>query len=328
MNTEFSLFPDQASTFAGRVDALYFFILGVTLFFAVLVALLLVYFAIRYRRRSEHYIPPRILGAHRFEAMCIGFLFLLFMVIFAWGSSTYFSMVRPPDDAMEVYVVGKQWMWKVQHPNGVRELNQLHIPVNQPVKLLMTSEDVIHDVWVPAFRVKQDVLPGRYTVLWFQATKTGRYHLNCAQYCGTEHSTMVGWVEVMEQADYDAWLAKKGDLSMGERGRQLFLKHQCITCHNREQQRAPLLENLYGKRVTLQDGSTVLFDEAYITESIRDPKAKIVAGYRPIMPPFPPKRLDEQELQDLIEFLKNLKEGQTPTRNEQTPPPENAPEGP
>jgi cytochrome c oxidase subunit 2 len=328
MNTEFSLFPDQASTFAGRVDALYFFILGVTLFFAVLVALLLVYFAIRYRRRSDDYIPPRILGAHRFEVMCIGSLFLLFMVIFAWGGWTYFSMVRPPDNAMEVYVVGKQWMWTVQHPDGAREINELHIPVNQPVKLLMTSEDVIHDVWIPAFRAKQDVLPGRYTVLWFQATKPGRYHLNCAQYCGTEHSTMVGWVEVMERTDYDAWLSRKADLSMGQRGRQLFLKHQCITCHNREQQRAPLLENLYGTKVALEGGSSAVFDEAYITESIRDPKAKIVAGYRPIMPPFPPKRLDEQELQDLIEYLKNLKEGQTPKRTEQTAPPENAPEGP
>jgi cytochrome c oxidase subunit 2 len=250
------------------------------------------------------------------------FLLGLFMTIFFWSAWSYVSMIRPPDDAMEVYVVGKQWMWKVQHPGGQREINELHVPVGKPVKLLMTSEDVIHDFFVPAFRVKQDVVPGRYSTLWFQATKPGRFHLFCGEYCGTDHSRMIGSIVVMERADYDEWLSQKADLSMAQRGRQLFLKHQCITCHNRQNQRAPLLENLYLKTVALQDGGTVVADERYLTESIRNPKVKIVAGFRPIMPPFSPEQLDEGQLQDLIAFIKSLREGQTPTRNEETPPPE------
>jgi cytochrome c oxidase subunit 2 len=322
MLPDFSLFPEQASTFADRVDALYFFILGVTLFFSVLIALLLVYFAVKYRRRSESELPPRILSAPRMEAIWLVFLFGLFLTIFFWGAWSYVSMIRPPDDALEVYVVGKQWMWKVQHPGGQREINELHIPVGKPVKLLMTSEDVIHDFFVPAFRAKQDVVPGRYSTLWFQATKPGRFHLFCGEYCGTDHSRMIGSVVVMERADYDEWLSQKADLSMAQRGRQLFLKHQCITCHNRQNQRAPLLEDLYLKSVALQDGGTVVADEQYLTESIRNPKAKIVAGFKPIMPPFSPEQLDESQMQDLIAFIKSLKEGQTPTRNEQSPPPE------
>jgi cytochrome c oxidase subunit II len=322
MIPDFSLFPEQASTFAGRVDALYFFILGITLFFSVLIALLLVYFAIKYRRRSESELPPRITSAPRMETIWLVFLLGLFLTIFFWSAWLYVSMIRPPDDAMEVYVVGKKWMWKIQHPGGQREINELHIPVGKPVKLLMTSEDVIHDFFVPAFRTKQDVVPGRYSTLWFQATKPGRFHLFCGEYCGTDHSRMIGSIVVMERADYDEWLSQKADLSMAQRGRQLFLKHQCITCHNRENQRAPLLENLYLKTVALQDGATVVADEQYLTESIRNPKAKIVAGFRPIMPPFSPEQLDEGQLQDLIAFIKSLREGQTPTRNEETPPPE------
>jgi len=322
MLPDFSLFPEQASTFAGRVDALFLFILGVTVFFSLLVALFMVYFAIKYRRRSEDQLPPRITSAPRMEMVWLVFLLGLFLTIFCWGAWSYFSMIRPPDDALEVYVVGKQWMWKVQHPDGQREINELHIPVGKPVKLLMTSEDVIHDFYVPAFRAKQDVVPGRYTTMWFQATKPGRFHLFCAEYCGTEHSRMGGWIVVMERADYDEWLSQRADLSMAQRGRQLFLKKRCITCHNRENQRGPLLENLYLKTVPLEGGGSAVADDNYLAESIRNPKAKIVAGFRPIMPPFAPDGLDDAELQDLIAFIKSLKEGQTPTRNEDTPPPE------
>jgi cytochrome c oxidase subunit 2 len=330
MLPDFSLFPESASTFAGKVDGLFFFILFVTLFFSVLIAILLVYFAIRYRRRSETEIPKPIVSAPRMESAWLVFLFVLFISIFFWGAITYFSMARPPDDAIEVYVVGKQWMWKVQHPEGVTEINELTIPVGQPVRLVMTSEDVIHDFYIPAFRTKQDVLPGRYSFMWFQATKPGRYRLFCAEYCGTDHSRMGGWVVAMEQSDYEKWLASsKANFSMAQRGEQLFLKHQCITCHTgTSQAKAPSLENLFGKKVTLQGGRTVEANEDYIARSIRDPKADIVDGYRPIMPAFPPEQLDDLELQQLIEFIKALKTGQTPARNEETPAPENKDVGP
>jgi cytochrome c oxidase subunit 2 len=329
MLPDFSLFPDSASTFTGPVDTLFFFVLFVTLFFSTLIAFLLVYFAIRYRRRSETEVPQPIISAPRMESAWLVFLFALFIAIFLWGAINYFSMARPPDDAMEVYVVGKQWMWKVQHPDGATEINELHIPVGQPVKLVMTSEDVIHDFYIPAFRTKQDVVPGRYSYLWFQATKPGRYHLFCAEYCGTDHSRMGGWVVAMERTDYEQWLGSKANLSMAQRGRQLFLKHQCITCHTGSSQaKAPLLENLYGKKVTLQGGRTVEANDDYIARSIRDPKADIVDGYRPIMPTFPPEQLDDMELQQLIAFIKALKTGETPTRNEETPAPENKDVGP
>ena len=183
-------------------------------------------------------------------------------------------MMRTPDDAMEVYVVGKQWMWHLQHPEGgQREINELHVPVGRPVKLIMTSEDVIHDFFVPAFRVKQDVVPGRYTYMWFQATKAGDYHLFCAQYCGTQHSRMGGWVHVMEPDEYQKWLSSKADLSMALRGRQLFLKYQCIACHSGDSKaHAPLLEDLYRKQVSLDDGRTVEANEDYIRRV--DPRAR------------------------------------------------------
>jgi cytochrome c oxidase subunit 2 len=324
MLPDFSLFPDSASTFAGPVDRLFFFILSVTLFFSILIAVLLVYFALRYRRRSEEFVPKPIIGAPRLESAWLVFLFILFIGIFFWGTSVYFTMARPPDDTMDVYVVGNQWMWKVQHPSGATEIDGLHIPVGQSIKLIMTSEDVIHDFYIPAFRVKQDVLPGRHTTMWFQATKPGRYHLFCAEYCGTDHSRMGGWVEVMEQSGYEEWLGRKANFSMAQRGRQLFLKHQCITCHSATSQaKAPILENLFGKKVTLQGGRTVEANEDYIARSIREPKADIVDGYRPIMPTYAPAQLDDMELQQLVAFIKALKTGQTPTRNEETPAPEN-----
>jgi cytochrome c oxidase subunit 2 len=238
----------------------------------------------------------------------------------------YFNMLRPPADAMEIYVTGKQWMWKVQHPDGQREINELHIPVGKPVRLILTSEDVIHDFFVPDFRVKQDVLPYRYTYLWFQATKPGRYHLFCAEYCGTFHSKMVGWVVAMEPDDYASWLSgNRADLSMANRGRQLFLKHQCNACHSGDSRaRAPLLEELYQKEVTLTDGRRVVAKDDYIRRSIRQPKADIVAGYQPIMPVFDPEQLSDEELNDLVEYIKTLKRGQTPSRNERAPPPQAA----
>jgi cytochrome c oxidase subunit 2 len=326
MNAEFSLFPEEASSAAPAVDALFFFIVGVSLFFATITAVLVVYYSLRYRRKSPDHYPPAIHGSNRMEVLWAGFLLVLFLVIFFWGAFQALSMVNPPDDAMEVYVVGKQWMWQMQHPEGgQREINELHVPVGKPVKLIMTSEDVIHSFFIPAFRVKQDVLPvkDRFTYLYFTPTKTGNYHLFCAQYCGTQHSRMIGWVHVMEPSDYGRWLGGKADLSMALRGRQLFLKYQCIACHGGDSQaRAPLLEELYGKTVTLTDGRVVDATEDYLRRSIRDPKADIVSPYQPIMPAFGPDQMDDLQLQQLVEFIKTLGRNQTPTRNEFTPAPE------
>jgi cytochrome c oxidase subunit 2 len=323
----FSLFIEQGSSYAPRVDALYFFILGVSAFFGVLTAILLIYFAIRYRRRAEDYYPRPILGSHKLEVTWTLVTLAIFLLIFFWGAAVYLDTIRPPDDAMEVYVVGKQWMWKVQHLNGRREINALHIPVGRPVKLIMTSEDVIHQFYVPGFRTQMAVLPGRYTYLWFEARKAGSYHLFCAEYCGTQHSRMGGWVVAMEPEDYGRWLDSQGaDLSMANRGRQLFLKYQCIACHSGDSQgRAPLLEELYLKDVTLDDGRHVVANDEYLRRSIREPKADVVYGYKPIMPAFDIDRMGSEDLNDLVAFIKTLKRGQTPTRNERTPPPAPAP---
>jgi cytochrome c oxidase subunit II len=341
VDTNFELFPTQASTVASRVDALFLFILAVCVFFSLLVAGFIFVFAIRYRRRAEDYFPKPIIGSNLLESAWTIIPSIIALGIFFWGASTYFEIVRMPDDALEVYVVGKQWMWHLQHSEGQSEINALHVPVGKPVKLIMTSEDVIHDFSVPAFRVKQDVIPGRYSYLWFEATKPGTYHLFCAAYCGTEHSKMIGWVTVMEAAEYEHWLlgqdtekssvgkTGKADRSLSLEGGKLFRKLQCITCHSATAEaRAPVLEELYGKTVHLTDGRTVRADESYIRESILVPDAKIVAGYRPIMPPFPLKdkqgngQVSEDDLVKLVAFIKSLRKGDTPSRVEDAVPPE------
>jgi cytochrome c oxidase subunit 2 len=322
MGTEFQLFPAQASTMAPRLDALFWFVAGITGFFVVLIAVLLFFFAIRYRRRREDFYPRPVVGSLVLEtAWSVGPL-LIALGIFLWGAALYFDVMATPDNALEVYVVGKQWMWHLQHPEGQREINALHIPVGRPVKLIMTSEDVLHDFYVPAFRVKQDVIPGRYTYLWFQATKAGRYHLYCALYCGTDHSRMIGEVAAMEPAEYERWLGRKADRSLALQGRQLFQKLQCVTCHHAEAGgRGPLLEGIYRTRVPLQGGRSVVADEAYLRESILYPKAKVRAGYRPIMPSFQ-GQVSEDDLIRLIAFLKALGPGGTPPRVEESSPPE------
>lgn len=331
MFADVPLFPEQASTVAPQVDAVFFFILGITLFFTFLIAALVVIFAIKYRRRDEDFIPKPMIGSIRLESLWIAIPFVILLIMFLWATSAYFAIARPPDDAMEVYVVGRQWMWKVQHPGGQREINELHIPVGRPVKLIMTSEDVIHSFFVPAFRTKQDVLPGRYTHTWFEATQTGRFHLFCAEYCGTEHSRMVGWVHVMRPDDYERWLNENADRSLALQGRNLFLKLQCVTCHSATAEaRAPVLEGLYRRTVPLRDGKPVFADENYLRESILQPDDKVVAGWEPIMPPFLIKKspedreghLTEDELMALIAYLKALRPGETPPRVEGSPPPE------
>jgi cytochrome c oxidase subunit 2 len=301
------LFPLTASTIASRVDALYFFLLAITAFFSLLIAGLIVFYAVKYRRRSPEAVGVRIHGGLMLEVAWTVIPFLITMVIFVWGASVYFAMASPPAETLNVYVVGKQWMWKFQHLDGQREINQLHVPVGRNVKLIMTSEDVIHDLFFPAFRVKADVIPGRYVNIWFNATRPGRYHLFCAEYCGTRHSGMIGEVVVMEANEYQAWLSG-GDSedSLASAGERLFSELACNTCHRPESGgRGPVLNGLFGTTIVTQGGEMVVVDEAYIRESILNPSAKVQAGYQPIMPTFQGV-VGEEGLLELIEYVKAL----------------------
>ena len=307
MFTNFPFFPQQASAQAGQVDAIYFFMVAVTAFFSILIAGLVVYFAFKYRRRHRDEIGHAIHGSLALELLWTVIPFFITMVMFVWGAKVFFDMYRPPAGAMEIHVVGKQWMWKVQHMDGRREINELHVPVGRPVKLIMGSEDVLHSYYIPAFRVKADVIPGRYNVLWFTATKPGNFHLFCAEYCGTKHSGMIGTVTAMEPADFQAWLSGgRADESPVAAGEKLFADLRCNTCHLTETQgRGPMLTNLFGKQVELQGGGTVTVDEAYIRESIVLPQAKVVAGFQPLMPTFQGLVTEEQLLQ-LIAYVRSL----------------------
>src|SRR5579885_3381424 len=288
MGNRFPLFPVEASTVAPSVDHLLFYLLGVSIFFTVLIFSAIFYFAIKYRRRSETELPPEIHGSTKLEIAWSIIPFGLAMVMFAWGAKVYFEIERPPDDALDVYVVAKQWMWKLQHKEGQREINELHIPLGRAVKLTMTSLDVIHSFYVPDFRTKQDVLPGRYTTTWFKPTKAGTYHLFCAEYCGTMHSGMIGDIVVMEPSQYAAWVQTGGAfLSLAANGQAIFQQLGCPTCHQMETQgRGPTLIGVYGHSVPLEDGRVVTADENYIRESILAPTAKVVSGFKPIMPVF------------------------------------------
>jgi cytochrome c oxidase subunit 2 len=292
---------------APRVDALYFFLVVLSVFFSVLIAGLIVYYAVRFRRRSPDSVGGRIQGGLVLEITWTIVPLLITMVIFVWGASVFFAMSQPPDETLNIYVVGKQWMWKFQHLDGQREINELHVPVGRAVKLIMTSEDVIHDVFVPAFRVKADVIPGRYTNIWFQPTKPGRYHLFCAEYCGTKHSGMVGQVVVMQPDEYQAWLSGGvAEGSLASAGEKLFSDLACNSCHLPDSQgRGPTLRNLFGRSQLLQNGETVVVDEAYLRESILNPGAKITAGFQPVMPAFQ-GLVSEEGLLQLIEYLKSL----------------------
>jgi cytochrome c oxidase subunit 2 len=292
---------------ASRVDALYFFLLAVGVFFSLLIAGLIVYYAVKYRRRAPKSVGAVVHGGTLLEIAWTAIPSLITVVMFVWGASVFFAMSRPPDETLNIYVVGKQWMWKFQHLDGQREIDELHVPVGRPVKLIMTSEDVIHDVFVPAFRIKADVIPGRYTTIWFQATKPGRYRLFCSQYCGTRHSGMTGEVVVMELSDYQAWLSGgTGEGSLASSGEKLFADLACNTCHRPDAQgRGPVLNGLFGSTVTLADGQKVVADEDYVRESILRPAAKITAGYQPVMPTFQ-GLISEEQLLELIEYVKSL----------------------
>jgi cytochrome c oxidase subunit 2 len=322
MFTNFPLFPQQASVQAGQVDAIYFFMVAVTAVFSLIIAGSMAFFAAKYRRRHDAELGVAIHGSLALEILWSVIPFFIVMGMFAWGAKVFFDLYRPPAGAMEIFVVGKQWMWKIQHMEGHREINELHVPVGRPVKLIMGSEDVIHSFYIPAFRVKADVIPGRYNTLWFQATKPGSYHLFCAEYCGTKHSGMTGRVVAMEPADYQAWLsggsASDSPVTAGEK---LFQDLVCHTCHVQGSQgRGPVLTNLFGNTVELQGGGRVTADEAYIRESIVNPQAKIVAGFQPIMPTFQGLVTEEQLLQ-LIAYVRSLSAQGTAPPSAGTPAP-------
>ena len=308
------LFPEQASTIASDVDNLYFFVTAVTAFFALLVVIAVTVFAIKYRDRTGEKVGEPIHGSIPLEIGWSIIPFLISMVIFAWATVVFFQIVRAPDQTLEIYSTGKQWMWRFQHIDGQSEINELHVPLGRPVKVTFTSEDVLHSLYVPAFRVKADAIPGRYSSIWFTPTTTGEFHLFCAEYCGTKHSGMIGRVVVMEPNDYQAWLSGGGGLSMVARGEQLFQQLGCVSCHLPDGAgRGPSLAGKFGEQQLLADGSTVVVDDAYVRESILTPQLKLAAGYQPLMPTFQ-GLVNEEGVMSLIEYIKSLPpSGQTGT---------------
>ena len=317
MFDNFPLWPASASTHSLPVDLLYVFLVVLSAAATLGIAAAIVLFGFKYRRRhgrEAEQIEGSIILEIAWSIIPLG----IFMVIFVWGAVLYFDLRTPPQDSAEIYVVGKQWMWKLQHMEGVREINQLHVPANKDIKLVMTSQDVIHSFFVPAFRIKQDVLPGRYTTLWFRATEPGIYHLFCSQYCGTLHSGMIGEVYVMKPADYQAWISNNRPVgSLAQDGYTMFQQLGCNTCHNMEVQgRGPNLRGVYGSQVQLEDGRMVTADDNYIRESILNPGAKIVSGFKNIMPSWQGQINDEQ-LNELVAYVKSL-----------SPPPTGAAAGP
>jgi cytochrome c oxidase subunit 2 len=307
------LFPDSASTMSGQVDALYIFLVVVSLFFSLSIAGLIIVFAVKYRRRSPADRPEPVHGSIALELAWTVIPLAISLFIFVWGAKIYFSMRRPPASSMDVYVVGKQWMWKFQHPSGRREINELHIPVGRPVKLTMATEDVIHSFFVPAFRVKYDVVPGAYRTMWFEATKPGKYRLFCAEYCGTKHAGMTGHVVVMEADDFQTWLSGGPTVSVVASGEKLVQDLGCVTCHKQDPSgRGPTLHGLFGKKVELETGETVVADENYLRESILNPQAKLVSGHQPIMPTYQ-GLITEEGLLQIIAYIKSLNVPSTET---------------
>jgi cytochrome c oxidase subunit 2 len=305
MLNNFPLWPEQASTMARNVDALYIFLLIVTGMMTLLIFICLAYFAARFRYRPG-VRAEQIEGSTPLEITWSTIPFFIFMVIFAWGAVVYFKERTPPADSTEVYVVAKQWMWKLEHAEGQREINELHVPVGRDVKLIMTSQDVIHSFFIPAFRIKQDVLPGRYTVAWFRATKPGTYHLFCAEYCGTQHSGMVGDIVVQEPAQYETWMNGGSTGPLSATGEKIFAELGCVTCHRSDiQGRGPNLHGVFGKPVQLEDGRTVTADENYLRECILDPGAKRVKGFQPIMPTFQ-GLVTEEQVNALVAYIKSI----------------------
>src|SRR6202034_4440389 len=282
-----ALFPQEASTIAPYADALYFFLLLITVVGLTLVGCLIFGFSIRYRK-EKHPVAIQVEGSTLLEATWTIIPLALFLIVFVWGALLYFRIYTPPVNSMNIYVVGKQWMWKAEHPGGQHEINALHIPTGKPIQLTLISQDVFHSFSIPAFRVKREAIPGRYTSVWFEATTPGTYHLFCTQYCGTNHSQMIGDVVVLTQEDYKKWLAgSTSGMSLAQNGERLFASLSCNACHNtRPDARGPNLGNVYGSKLALSNGGSVLADDAYLREAILNPSQHITQGYAPIMPTY------------------------------------------
>ena len=314
MQAQLPFYPDQASNFAPSVDSLMTFLILVSVGFSVLITAAIVIFFFKFHRKSKNEIGVPMHGDLRLETTWIVIPALLALAMFSWGAVVYVDYRHAPQDTLDIYVIGKQWMWKIQQPNGRREINELHVPTGRNIKLVLASEDVIHDFFVPAFRVKMDVVPGHYNTMWFRPTKPGRYHFFCSQYCGTNHAVMGGWVTVMDPSDYAAWLSGSTgeDVNPVVAGEKLFVEKVCATCHlGNGTGRAPSLNGVYDGTVRLADGSTVTADDAYIRESILNPPAKIVAGYQPLMPAFQ-GQLTEEQILSLTAYIKSLQSQPVP----------------
>jgi cytochrome c oxidase subunit II len=301
------LLPPTASTYAAELNLFFWIMVAVCGTVALGIAVFIVYCTIKYRRRSPTELPPQIAGSDKLEASWTIVPFIIFLGMFGWGAKTYFDVQQPPPDTLDVWVVGKQWMWKIQHPNGIREINTLHVPIDTPVRLTMIAEDVIHDFFVPAFRVKQDVLPRRYVTLWFRANKAGKYHLFCAEYCGTKHSGMIGWVYAMNPNDYQVWLQQgAAEGSLASTGGKLFHQFGCANCHHYSGHGpGPNLQGLFGKPVTLATGKTRIADETFIRDCILGTKGGPVLGFTSIMPNFT-GQLTEEQILALVSYIKAM----------------------
>jgi cytochrome c oxidase subunit 2 len=304
--------PPQASEHAVDHDYLFYAITALTIFFTVVVLSAVVYFAVKYRDGSNADRSNPVDHSDKLEIAWSVVPLVLALAMFGWGAKQWIDLHETPEDAIEIFVIGKQWMWHVQHANGVRENNELHVPVGRPVRLTMISQDVIHAFYIPAFRLQWHVVPGRYTSMWFTPTKTGRFNLWCAMHCGALHSEMGGYVTVMKQADFQAWLANGGSqpaatrLTMADQGKKLYEQLACGNCHGAQDNlRGPSLYMLYGKDRLMADGSKVKADEEYIRDSIVNPWARITRGYTNTMPAYKDALSEEQVLQ-LLAFIKTL----------------------
>ncbi|HSY36717.1 MAG TPA: cytochrome c oxidase subunit II [Acidobacteriaceae bacterium] len=301
-----ALFPAEASGIAPYVDALYFFLVAMTIFGTTFVAILLLVFSVRYRREKNP-VATQIEGSTLLEATWTIIPLAIFLVTFVWGALLYFRIYDPPANAMNIYIVGKQWMWKAEHPGGQHEINALHVPTGKPIQLTMISQDVFHSFSIPDFRIKREVIPGRYSTVWFEATQVGTYHLFCTQYCGTQHSGMIGEVTVMTPGDYKKWLEQSNSgQSLAQNGERLFASMGCNSCHNgTAAARGPSLAGVYGSKLTLTDGRQILVDDAYLRNAILNPSEHVTAGFAPIMPTYQ-GQISEDGLIDLVEFVKNM----------------------
>ena len=301
-----ALFPREASTIAPYSDALYFFLLLITVIGLVLVAALIFGFSIRYRK-EKHPVAIQVEGSTLLEATWTIIPLALFMVAWIWGALLYFRIYNPPTNAMNIYIVGKQWMWKAEHPGGQHEINALHVPTGRPVQLTMISQDVFHSFSIPDFRVKREVIPGRYSTVWFQATTPGTYHIFCTQYCGTNHSAMIGEVTVLSPDDYEKWTHEStSGMSLAQNGERLFASMGCNACHSGSAAaRGPNLAGVYGSKLQLTNGSEVLVNDAYLRDAILNPSQHITAGYAPIMPTYQ-GQVSEDGLIDLVEYIKGI----------------------